>query len=252
MPKSPWENREYARISLAHVDERFLSGTEQEVDFLERELALTPGARVLDLGCGAGRHAIELAKRGYDVVGIDISPTMLEAATKRAEEAGVRVAFRQGDLACLDQYFPKEAGRFNGAICFAESAFGTLGGTAKDLFFLMHVYALLNVGSKLIITTFNGLRRYRRYKSSNKNFNITTGVLRWQAPVNGGRTFLEEDQRLYTPSELSMMLQISGFDDINVYGCSPGHFHGQELEIEDIEMMVVGRRGDAGRGDCLL
>ncbi|MBI3271589.1 MAG: class I SAM-dependent methyltransferase [Planctomycetes bacterium] len=61
--------------------------TRREVAFVERVLALAPGARVLDLCCGHGRHALELARRGYDVTGIDLSAPALELARKAAREA---------------------------------------------------------------------------------------------------------------------------------------------------------------------
>ena len=59
----------------------FTVGTEQEVDFLVDALALGPGARVLDAGCGPGRHSLSLARRGIDVVGVDLSPDFIALAS---------------------------------------------------------------------------------------------------------------------------------------------------------------------------
>ncbi len=69
------------------------------VGFMEQALELTQGASVLDLGCGLGYHAIELARRGYEVTGLDWSDQYLDVARREAEEAGVAVAFLQGDMA---------------------------------------------------------------------------------------------------------------------------------------------------------
>ena len=91
-----------------------------DVEFLERELALEPGARVLDAPCGFGRHSIELAGRGYEVSAIDISEQMIEGATAAAAEQGVEVAFRQADMRDL----PGD-GSFDAAFCFGNS-FGYL------------------------------------------------------------------------------------------------------------------------------
>src|SRR5262249_61837515 len=67
----------------------FTTGTEQEVAFLVDALALTPGARVLDAGCGPGRHALALARRGFDVVGVDLSSDFIRLARESAVELGV-------------------------------------------------------------------------------------------------------------------------------------------------------------------
>ena len=69
------------------------------VGFMERALELTQGASVLDLGCGLGYHAIELARRGYEVTGLDWSDQYLDVARSEAEEGGVAVTFVQGDMA---------------------------------------------------------------------------------------------------------------------------------------------------------
>ncbi|MCB0186742.1 MAG: class I SAM-dependent methyltransferase [Caldilineaceae bacterium] len=53
---------------------------QQEVDFLEQELDIASGGRILDVGCGTGRHAVELARRGYQVTGLDFSAGMLAEA----------------------------------------------------------------------------------------------------------------------------------------------------------------------------
>lgn len=72
-----------------------------ELDFVTDALAVGPGARVLDAGCGPGYFAIALAGRGYLVDGVDISPEMIERARSNAERAGVRVAFEIGELGAL-------------------------------------------------------------------------------------------------------------------------------------------------------
>ena len=72
--------------------------TKAEVDFLERELAPAPGARVLDLACGAGRHAVGMALKGYRVTGFDFNASYLELGANAAREAGTAVTWRQGDM----------------------------------------------------------------------------------------------------------------------------------------------------------
>src|ERR1051325_4303030 len=65
-----------------------------EADFLERGLQLQSGQRVLDVPCGSGRHSLELARRGYQMTGVDVSAEMIEVGRKLAAEAGVQVEWR--------------------------------------------------------------------------------------------------------------------------------------------------------------
>jgi len=87
--------------------------TEQEVEFLLSALNLPAGARLLDLGCGYGRHSMELAARGYHAVGLDLSLPLLIRANEAARRAGVNVDFVHGDM--RDMAFD---GEFDGAFCF--------------------------------------------------------------------------------------------------------------------------------------
>ncbi|MBI4532066.1 MAG: class I SAM-dependent methyltransferase [Candidatus Latescibacteria bacterium] len=77
--------------------------TPGEVDFLEKVLDLEPGARILDLCCGYGRHAIELAARGYTVTGYDLSPVLLGKAWGDATARKVTVQWIRGDMRDLDE-----------------------------------------------------------------------------------------------------------------------------------------------------
>ena len=74
-----------------------------QVDFVVKAAELSSGAAVLDLCCGHGRHSIELAQRGYRVVGLDISEPSLDLARAAAGEAGVEIEFIQGDMRVIPQ-----------------------------------------------------------------------------------------------------------------------------------------------------
>jgi ubiquinone/menaquinone biosynthesis C-methylase UbiE len=100
----------------------FTKNTIAEVDFLIEVLGLSAGGSVLDVGCGTGRHAIELARRGYRVTGVDISAGMLEQAKKEAQAAGLEVQWRQDDATSFVL-----SDQFDAVICLCEGAFGLLG-----------------------------------------------------------------------------------------------------------------------------
>lgn len=72
--------------------------TEMEVERALGMLKLEGGERVLDLACGTGRHSRELTRRGFEVVGVDISPDLLEMAEREAAEAGLEISFLEADL----------------------------------------------------------------------------------------------------------------------------------------------------------
>jgi 2-polyprenyl-3-methyl-5-hydroxy-6-metoxy-1,4-benzoquinol methylase len=106
----------YARM-LLNTAHKWMKATSLEVDRIIELLGIAPGARVLDAGCGVGRHAIELAKRGYQVVGVDFVPSLIQRAAQAAQEAGVadRAKFFVGDCRNLDL---RE--QFDGAICLYD------------------------------------------------------------------------------------------------------------------------------------
>lgn len=72
--------------------------TEREVRFIHKALGLQKGARILDLGCGFGRHTIELAQRDYAIAGLDASMPMLQRALAETQRRGLKIKFVHGDM----------------------------------------------------------------------------------------------------------------------------------------------------------
>jgi 2-polyprenyl-3-methyl-5-hydroxy-6-metoxy-1,4-benzoquinol methylase len=120
--------------------------TIKECDFLETALALAPGARVLDVPCGHGRHSIELARRGYRVTGVDLSRDFLDRAEQFAKEEAAAVTWRQGDMRSLEL-----EDEFDGAFCFGNS-FGYLN-HANATAFLAALGRSVRTGGRLAIQT---------------------------------------------------------------------------------------------------
>src|SRR3954447_541021 len=84
------------------ADMAWTDRTEAEVQRAMRMLKPAGGERVLDLACGSGRHSLELTRQGFETVGADISPELLEIARRDAEQAGLEVEFVEADLRDLD------------------------------------------------------------------------------------------------------------------------------------------------------
>ncbi len=96
---------------MAHVHHR----EGKPSSFLVEHVDLLPEGSVLDVATGRGRNAVYLARRGFEVEGIDISPEALDAARKLAKEFGVSPTFRTMDLES-DVSLPREA--FDVIVCF--------------------------------------------------------------------------------------------------------------------------------------
>lgn len=84
--------------SLKIKDMSWVEDTSSQVDFIEEALELKGSERILDLACGYGRHSLELARRGYEVVGVDITPDFIEDAKKSAAKENLNAAFVCSDI----------------------------------------------------------------------------------------------------------------------------------------------------------
>jgi SAM-dependent methyltransferase len=113
-----WWARCFDESYLATLPRNLGARTARECRFVVESLALPDGARVLDVACGFGRHAIELAARGYAVAGIDFSRPLLEIGRQESQRRGLSVSFTQGDMRSLDF---RES--FAGAVCL-DTSFG--------------------------------------------------------------------------------------------------------------------------------
>ncbi len=97
-PASDWYKTafrfDYLRVYPHRNDEE----ARRQVDFLLVKLDNAPPCDVLDLGCGDGRHSLELSRRGYRVTGLDLSEELLDRARRRTAEEGLDITFIQGDM----------------------------------------------------------------------------------------------------------------------------------------------------------
>ena len=116
-----WYELLFENYAKKYDQEAFVHGTLGECDFIENEIDRDKSVRILDIGCGTGRHAIELAKRGYRVTGVDLSETLLARAREKAAAAGVTVHFRRHDARELPF-----AAEFDLAIMICEGAFSLM------------------------------------------------------------------------------------------------------------------------------
>jgi SAM-dependent methyltransferase len=151
-PESDWWRTWFGPSYLALYDATLAERTPAEIDRLESLLELRPPQRILDLPCGQGRHAIELARRGYEVTGMDISPFMIEVARERARAAGVTVRWLTGDMRqpIRDMKFDLIINLFTSFGYFAEDD--------DDRQVLAAAARMLQVGGRFVLEVINGER----------------------------------------------------------------------------------------------
>jgi len=204
--------------------------TKAEVDFFERELAPRPGARLLDVPCGDGRHAIELARRGYRLTGVDISGGFLAAAREASLREGLAVAWRESDM--RDLPWREE---FDGAFC-GGSSFGFLGDEG-DQEFLTAVARSLKPGARFAIDGVKAaevlLPQFRerhemtvgdiRFEAENR-YDHETGWTENRYTVRRGAAeeIRAARHRIYTWRELDAMLSKAGFSERRSLGSLEG------------------------------
>ncbi|WP_461517991.1 class I SAM-dependent methyltransferase, partial [Porticoccus sp.] len=116
-----WYEELFENYSAKYDEEPYTQGTLGECDFIEEEVNHLKSTRILDIGCGTGRHSIELAKRGYSVTGVDLSECQLSRAKQKAKERGLEIDFQLGDA--RDLGFVEE---FDLAIMLCEGAFSLM------------------------------------------------------------------------------------------------------------------------------
>ncbi len=217
----------------------FTKGTKQEIDFLVEALPLVGGDRVIDIGCGPGRHCNELAIRGYKAFGIDISATFIEQASASAVEGA---SFRRLDARLLQDEIELH-GKFDVAICLCQGAFGVMLDDSDDLDVLRGAVAVLRPGGLLALSAFNSYFSIRHHTDA--QFDVDRGVSHERTVLrNPAGEEMETDlwTGCYTPRELRMACSIVGLEVVRVYGVEPGKYGLIEPSVDLPEYLLVARK----------
>jgi SAM-dependent methyltransferase len=241
--KSIWETFFDAHAPIYDENE-YTKNTVREVDFLLEELELQPGASILDVGCGTGRHSVELAKRGYAVTGLDLSAEMLAKAEEAATASGVQVEWVHADATRFS--FPN---KFDGAIGLCEGAFGLLGAgddpIAQPSAILSNICRSLKPQAKALFTVLNGAAMIRKCKNEDVaegRFNPLTMVKSYEYPPREGLPAIPVRERAFVPTELSLLFRLAGMSIVNIWGGTAGNWGRRSIDLDEIEIMVVARK----------
>lgn len=249
-----WYQELFENYARTYDKEIYTQGTSQEVDFIEEEIRRNKTLKILDVGCGTGRHAIELAKRGYAVTGIDLSESQLNRAREKAGQENVAVTFIQADARELT--FKNE---FDVCIMLCEGAFSLMETDEMNFQILENAARALKDGGKFIFTTLNVLFPLYHSTAEFVNANATEGEKTSQQHFDlltfrdrlvlettdddGKKKTLECDERYYAPSEITWLLKTLHFSIIDIFGCDTGHFTRQRpLTADNFEMLVIAQK----------
>jgi len=210
-----WYESLFENYANKYDKESFVQGTLGECKFIEQEINHDKSLKIIDIGCGTGRHAIELTKRGYNMTGVDLSRDQIKRAREKAKEAGVTINFQIQDARNLPFN-----GEFDLVIMLCEGGFSLMETDEMNFQILKNATKALKSKGKLIFTTLNGLFPLFHsvnefYKSAQKegqsqckecSFDLMT--FRDHNTVvfeddSGNKRELKCNERYYVPSEIT-------------------------------------------------
>jgi len=185
---------------------------------------------LLDLGCGTGSFCIEMAKRGYDMIGVDLSPDMLSCAREKAENSGVDILFLNQDMTRFELY-----GTVDAAVCLMDSINYITGKSdLKRMFKLVKNY--LNPDG-LFIFDINSVYKFENILSDNVYYDVGDDIAYiWQNSYDKKRRICEFDltffvkekdyyqrydevhkERAYSIDEMKNLIETSGMKLLKTY-----------------------------------
>ncbi len=257
MTQKQWYESLFENYGEKYDSESFTQGTIGECDFIETELGFNKSLKILDVGCGTGRHTIELTKRGYSVTGIDLSESQLKRAKDKAKSENLIVDFQQQDARNLT--FNNE---FDAAIMLCEGGFSLMETDEMNFEILKNVTKSLKADThtKFIFTTLNGLfplyHSVEQFCASatesgnsicrSNSFDLMTfrdyNITEFEDDL-GNKKSLACNERFYVPSEITWLLKSLGYSRIDIYGAKLGAYsRNDKLTTEDFEMLVIAEK----------
>lgn len=251
MDKTDWYKHGW---SLNIKNSSWTEDTERQVEFLIREMGLTGGERVLDLACGYGRHALALARRGFSVVGVDITPCYVEDAIQNAALARLPAEFILSDI--RDTAFESE---FDMVLNMADGAVGYLETEAENLKIFDVIARALKPGGKHFMDVMSGEYAERHFPCKAWEFGqkaLAIAQLDWLPKTRQG-LFAGADfpygepmrpvelrpgnpTRLYTRAELREIYAARGMEMVKTWS----DFAGAPAGEDGMQLMVWARKRD--------
>lgn len=234
-------------LGSAYLRYSFTKGTVKEVDALIELAEIDAGSRALDVGCGPGRHALELASRGVDVVGVDISATFVDLAAAAAEQRDLAAVFEVGDARSLDY-----DSRFDLVYSLCQGGFGLTAGPGSHLRYdleldepvLSGMAAAVRPGGFVIVSAFSAYFQLR-FAEEHDRFDAELGVNEEDTTLLDAEGHKREAKlwtTCFTPRELRLLARAVGLEPLAVHGVTPGSYGAGPPATDCPEFLLVARR----------
>ncbi|HUF97268.1 MAG TPA: methyltransferase domain-containing protein [Ilumatobacter sp.] len=222
-------------LGEAYLRYSFTKGTRQEVDFLVAQLGLEPGMRVLDVGCGPGRHAHALAALGIEVHGVDISQRFIDLATQSAPPGAT---FERADARHL-----RFDGEFDVVICLCQGAFGLMTADGHDETVLAGMAAALRPGGRLALSAFSSYFVVKYFDEAVFDADLGVNHERTSIMNQAGQSVTTDLWTgCYTPRELRLLCERNALAVDLVCSVEPGAYTTDRPSVETPEFLVLATR----------
>jgi ubiquinone/menaquinone biosynthesis C-methylase UbiE len=234
---SHWFERIADHAGSAYLRYSFTKGTAQEVEFLTDRLRLRPGMRLLDVGCGPGRHAHAFAAAEIEVVGVDISQRFVELAADRGGGSFVRADARQ---------LPIADGAFDVAVSLCQGGFGLVGERDADV--IREMARVVRPGGVLAVSAFSSYFAVR-FLEETDTFDAATGVNHERTTVrdeSGAEAEFDLWTSCFTPRELGLLAERAGLVVEAIWSVTPGDYGERAPDLDHPEFLLVARSQENG------
>jgi SAM-dependent methyltransferase len=234
--------------SLDIKNQSWVKDTENQVNFIIKTLALTGKERILDLACGYGRHSLAFARKGYSVVGVDITKEFIDDAIKVTEEESLNVEFINADIREVDF-----ANEFDVVLNLADGAIGYLENEEENLKLFDVIARALKPGGKHFMDICNAEHAEFYFPKCSYEIGekeLSLSIFEWDKenrimlyggfgipygePARKPEVPYGDPTRLYSVNELEVILRKRNMRIIDTYS----NYYGKEASYKEIQLMV--------------